>query len=321
MNPYQQNQNIMKGFFKKPVILVFAIVSFVSVVTSMLSGYFIAKSHVLDTLFNQYADKIQDFLDQLSNNFHIETISLSSNKPDFSFSFQIDLMTVLIGLAFLFFFIKSRSTNPVSTLKAPTIMFRVYAMILFICSIVSASLGLLTVAASAALVPSTAWLLLCVIPGLAYFLVYGIAIFLFSGSVKNNQKSIYLSNRGASFFGIMSLINALLSLASLVAESILFLNTGENSLYIIMFTAMGLVPVALSVIMGVIAFSYSSYIKKLSRGYVYDPEEQPADNFEYPEQNDDNNDNAQKPRFCRKCGQQLNPDDYFCNHCGTAVNK
>lgn len=310
MNPYQQNLNIMKGFFKRPIILVFAIISLASIFTAMISGLILFLSHAQTYIFQQFEGILRDYLTEFGNNFDIPTTV--AIQPENNFVYSLDLMTVLIGLAFIFFFVKSRSSNPLATLKAPTVMFRVYAMITFVCTIIAFVLEMITVCAAVALVPTYGWVLAVAVPLLGYLLAYGISIYLFSGSLKASQKSIYLSNRGAGFFGIMNFISACLSLSILVIQSVILVYSEVDIVTVVLTDALGLVPIAASVILGIIALSYSSYIKQLSEGFVYDPIEQSVDNPEPAEQQN---------LFCRNCGQQLGPDDYFCNHCGTPIKK
>ena len=306
MNPYQQNLNIMKSFFRKPIVLVYAIVTLSSVVTTMISGFVLIRADVSAHLSQFIMGITQNILSELNVNVDLDTIATASRSSS-SYSLNIDLLTVLIGLAFVFFYTKSKSANPMATLKAPTVMFRIYAIFTFVCSIIAVTFGMIGVCVSVIFIPSFAWLLAITVPSFVYLLLYGISIFLFSGSIKNNQRSIYLSNRGAAFFGIMSIIGAVVSLCSSAATSVIFINSGVDTVAVVLMNVLGIVPVASSVILGIIALSYSSYIKKLSEGFVYDPVEQAEQ--------------TEQPLFCGNCGQQLNPDDYFCNHCGTPVKR
>jgi hypothetical protein len=74
----------------------------------------------------------------------------------------------------------------------------------------------------------------------------------------------------------------------------------------------------------VVALSYSSYIRKISQDFTTVPEaETESEDDEQLPYIGVQGVTAQQTEVitCKKCGKQLTPDDYFCNHCGTPVEK
>lgn len=339
MNPYQQNINIVKGYFKKPIVLVFSILCFASILVTMVTNFFISTSTLTNQITQEFFGKFYESFEKAATEEGSALPSLQSimdTTPRTTFSIHIDLLAVLLAITFLLFFIQSQSEANGRTLKASRVMFRVYAIFQFVAGIVLCSIALPALLLSAALinpyVPEISGFTLLLIPLIIIILLYGISIHVFAKSIKKSLTTIYLTRRGSSFFGVMSLILAVSSLGEIILTLIYFDKIGISfgTISLVMMIVNAVFKIALYVVFALVAFGYSSYIKDYAQEYVveaYEYEEISHNEYQdgydavyaqNPAQNAPQQDVA---RFCGKCGRPINPDDYFCNNCGTPIQK
>ena len=185
-----------------------------------------------------------------------------------------------------------------------------------------------------------------VLVAVAYMILISLSRMIFSCSIRKSVTSVYLKKGGAKLYGIILIISAAFELFTLIY---MLLNGGE-------FNVMGTVSMAIttadSLLMGIVALMYSSYINGFIKGFAntvpgsgnsvesayaeplpyngVDPVQPPHEyrSFEFTVQAGpvngyvENNEPVKvRAVFCTNCGKQLNPEDYFCNHCGTPVKK
>lgn len=328
MNPYQQNINIMKGFFKKPLTLVFSICTFVTIFVTSVTNFLLSTSDLTSQLtrqiVNQFNEAFKHFAAQNGINYYSSPFYVTSTKTP---TMSIDLLGVLLGITLILFYVQSQSEINGRTLRASRIMFRIYAIFKFVAGIIICAVGvpslLFSVSFTSSFMPHTTWFFIAVIPLIVILLLYGISIHVFAKTIKKNLTSIFLTDRGAKFFGVMSIITALISLGTTIISLLYFNNIGIriSAVDFGMIITKSVFDMIFNVLFAVLAFSFSSYIKGYSKEYVveaYEYEQTTAPNFtSEPAQAAQ----QQAPVFCSRCGRQLNPDDYFCNGCGTPVQR
>lgn len=302
-NPYQGNLDLIKDFFKKPLILVFVIASFFSWAFDSVVEALGAKSLVSLEAFKWGRDLIIEAQDKADFKF----ADISSAEPSSS-SFSMDVVGILIPLAFLLFYIFSKSSDRTKTLTAPSILFEISAIF----SIVAASVVLVTVVLVIVLLaifaPAYLWLAPIAAAASAFLFLYALGQKKFSKSIKKSMNSIYLLNKGAMFFGVMCFVSAVIELAMCSGEAFLFTKYPEDVFSFVMLSVNSAVKIAQAVLLGIIAVVFSNYISRVSTDLVLEGASEPQ-----PETN--------QPLTCKKCGKPLGEDDYFCNNCGTTVEK
>ncbi|MCH5299111.1 MAG: zinc ribbon domain-containing protein [Ruminococcus sp.] len=329
-NLYQQNTNIIKGFFRKPIVLVNVIVMFATIVVNLVMSVFISNSVALKQL-------VSDFL--RSSGFEHSVYPNS-----YSFNTSIPVMSILIAVAFLLFYIFSR--NPQRTLNGPATMFQVLSIIQLVTVCLLSALCVLLMFFFTILMFAPEGQFLAIFVLILAVLVVAILIeaisrFMFANSIKKSLNGIYLFRNGAKTFAVMQFISVAFSALSAIAFMILgsvassqfnyYYTTDPMFCYLFAISfAIGTLP---SLFMGILAVQYDSYIKDMTQNFspvqqapifqpVYqNPEPTPAP-YE-PQQYTQPEVQADEPQgvFCSNCGKQLNPDDYFCNQCGTPVKK
>lgn len=334
-SPYSQNIEIVKGFFRKPMVLLTAIMSFVATAYSL----FLSFSGVLNniTISNQYGPS-----------------SVVSVNPGVLPG--INVTGVVTALAFLLFFILSR--KPDSKLSAPSVMFKVISIIelVAVCAAMAA-LGffaftyvsgsyLSDIAPAASVLAITIMAILLIAAG-AFIIVLMIAQLRFASSVRKSLTSIYLTRNGAALFGIMMLVLigfelvlfafSLPALSSIIEFKVLMLGSSK---FLLGFVA--------NLFMAITALMYSSYIKNISSRFVTEPQQQASEEEQTPQPVRNVQEvpiqqyipnmpapgevppapttqapapEAPQTIICKNCGEQLGPDDYFCNNCGTPIER
>lgn len=288
--PYQQNIEIIKGFFRKPVVLVLSVCSFVSIGLNLLMIFL--------SPFNALAQKA------------ISEYSTAYDTSQFSDGFiiggSVSVTTILFALTFLLFYLFSKKQN--NSLSAPSIMFKVLAIIelvlmiiatlLVIAALVVLGILLLVVmnASDSPVSPSqlTAMsalyiiLLIVLIPTFVFILLHSIAQLQFANSIRKSLTTIYLHRKGANLYGALHIIFAVLTAVILVFEIFFVLVISvSQQIYLspVQITGMfmqSILGIALNIITAVVAISYSSYIKNISMKFQTEapaPQAAPSDNF------------------------------------------
>ncbi len=302
-NPYQENINMVKAFFRKPIILVYAIIS----ALPLIAAFFINYNSIAASLGANFGELIQN-----------------ADNGSFYSILLVPVFQIAFGVAMLYFYVHSRSEE--KNLNLPSKLYRILSMIWLIgTALVSIAMilavSLLVLYSLEKFTPDVNVVLLPALSAsIPVVLLTAIGQAAFAGSVKESCSTIYLKRRGAGLFAVMSVISAVLE-TYIIISAAYYIGTnliGLNSLMVpaYIFAALSVVR---HIFGAVIAFSYNSYIKKLALDFVTEPESEEPE-AAVPE-NGQNAPGAEQIIICKKCGKQLTADDYFCNHCGTPVEK
>lgn len=279
INPYQQNTDIIKNFFKRPIILVFAIFSFILPLISFISSLLMSPA-------------ANSFLDSYVTN----------SGANISISFSIPIGSVFLAVCYLLIYIFSKNPHPAKSPSAPFTVLWVLAIIsLVISSLIILLLFLfigvffLVLYAGAsysyrsyysfndsfpqnfpaeAIIPLFLFVICVLLIVFAFMLFYSINNLRYLSSIRKSMHSIYLKKNGAMAFGVINIIFAsfcfLLALVSLTGV----LGNLTNTPAVFVFSG-GLILLALSgtqnLIQGIIAVQYSKYISDITRTLRKDP--------------------------------------------------
>lgn len=340
LNPYEHNTEIIKAFFKKPVVLLASVFTFADLIFKLVKSIIgpdkFSAQPIVSKLFPYFEDNAQDL--------------------DVSGGFSLDILGLLLALSLLLFFICAR--NPRSRLKTPTVMFRVFSVIEFIIGCLCAVLILILIAVIGITGGGIPVFALVAIPLLmvilAYLILSVLSLLMFARSIDKSINSIYLYDNGAKIFGVLTVINAALSLASAVfLDAAVISNASlyeQFSANIPILTASAVTGFLSSVFVGITALKYSSYIKSFTRDFATEaPLAEDYSEFEphpYPGAADVTPPQAYMPQpqqqqvtqplpvqetpkpqpepqalVCQSCGNRVSPEDYFCNNCGAKILK
>lgn len=186
--PYQQNVEILKGFFSRPLTLICGIVAGLSAILGMVN------------------------------------ITTGSRNTSVSFSVQsTGSLAVLLAIAFIFLYAKSRSNDPMPFGGMVTLI-KVYSII----GIASTGFAILAMAGLTVFVrlfldEAFRYFLLFVImitPFALVTLLHSVAMLLWSNSIKKGATSVYLSSRGSILLAVTSILLAIVGIATTVAVAI-----------------------------------------------------------------------------------------------------
>lgn len=266
--PYQQNVQILKGFFSKPLTLICAIFSGLTCIFGMFS------------------------------------INTSTGSTNISFSSGTGgSISILLCIALILLYAKCRSNDPMP-FGATVTLIKIYSII----EIVIGGLALLAFTGITFLIALVLQgqkvfgyiLILCIfaIPLALVTLIHGIGLLLWSDSIKKGATSVYLKSRGSILLAVSSILSIIVSVASAIASFIFIKEYGPeisaylhhlaeenpnfnfsglfdssdpmNSLFI---SAAGIVTVLNTVLSAVfyallaaLAISFHTYIKKYTNG-------------------------------------------------------
>lgn len=326
LNPYRQNAEMIKAFFRKPLVLVAAILSFVNIGVTFILG--------LVGIADDFSGMIYQFADEFGN----EPISSGDSR-----FICIDLFGILLAISFLLLFICARKAD--SNMNVAATFFKVISVIQLVvfcllCVLMLVMIGLFLMI----MFMPFGFMALILIPififMIAWLLILGISQAVFANSVKKSVNSIYLYKNGAKLYGIMNIISAVLFLALIASEFIntpaIFSSTGSFD----MESIKTFLPLAISLVLsvatvlttGIVAIQYSGYIKALTQQFVTEAPNAPVypnNNFQEPEPFQGINGATPIEPFnppmqqlvCQNCGNPVNEDDYFCNNCGSPIKK
>ncbi len=287
ISPYQQNIDIIKGFFKKPIVLVLAIASFTCIAYNLVASFLNIYGNIGDQAIKYFLDHLPEQV-KIPNNL----ISTSGSSGG-----GVDIIGILFAVSFLLFFLLSKKQE--NKLGVPSVMFKVISIV----SVVG--IGIVTgivlpvfaiIAVSAPMINEvfdgmgTFMFYLYMYLGiyLAVFLVYVISQLVFSLSIRKSLTSIYLKRTGAMFFGVMSFIQASAGIAASIFV-VAGLSNSEaitlNSTQIIVLIVSSVLSAAQNVLTGIVAIQYSNYIKDISQKFrtEYVPETSALPPMPYPE--------------------------------------
>lgn len=360
-NPFQQNIDIIKGFFRRPITLVVAILAFASLLSNFLINYFIP----LNELAGSFSES---FLNEQTHN----TLVNSGGYPSASVA-PINVTGILLAVSILLFYILSRKNE--NALSAPSIIFKVISIIYLVavsilCVVVFFLIALFgSIGGFLSVVDNTkvyGYIILFALGILAlviaYALVSAISQVVFANSIRKSLTSIYLKRNGATLFGITCFISAGIEIAVIALISFILNNTFvfyPTYAQIALFAVSSAISVAFNISFGILALKYSAYIKDLSEKYHteaysenFDAAYEEAQTYqEFPQapvqqmpiqqapvqqapvqtfQNEPtavppapSAETSDKPKanFCTQCGQPVGEDDYFCNNCGKEIKR
>lgn len=280
ISPYQQNIDILKGFFKKPIVIALSAGTFVSVLVGIILSFF----NIYGNLGEQAVDY---FLDRLPEGVDVSRTFVSTGGSSGS---NLDIMAILFAVVFLLFYVLSRKQE--NKLGVPSIMFKVISIIV----VVSAGLLLGVVLLVFLLLLASAPVIDSVMEGftsmfiplyifLAIFMVVyllsAISQLIFSLSIRKSLTSIYLKRTGAMFYGVMSIITAAFGVAMLIFFLIFLSNVPffkMNDVQITVMCVTSAISVCNSVLAGILAMQYSTYIKNISQKFRVEYPSEPAVN-------------------------------------------
>ena len=328
-NVYQQNTNIIKGFFRKPIVLINAIVIFATIVANLVFGVLAASRIPMGQIIN-------DILMSTDTPYTV-------NPNSYNVNVNIPIMSVLIAVAFLLFYLFSR--NPNRGLNGPATLFQVLSVIQLViaCLVGALCVILIFLFLAMSFSPNGQIMLIFVLllaAIVALLLTETISRFMFANSIKKSLNGIYLFRNGAKTFAVMQFITVGFSVLSAIGilafgstvspQFYSYYNyTIDSSLWY--FSAINVLVGMLSpLFMGILAIQYDSYIKKMTQSFAppvqptpFQPvyQEPAPTTSPYDPQHIAEHEPQPHATFCSNCGKQLNPDDYFCNQCGTPVQK
>ena len=295
MNPYQQNIDIVKGFFKRKITLLFAIFTILPIFSIVFLNL----------------DSVYRFIDAFSNDSIKSAVGPNTNILGTLSSVYILLVfQVLLAVIFLLFFVKSDSEK--STLNAPIKMFRIVSIIEMII-VILISLAMVFVVMFASLyimanytLPLSATAVPIMFISIPAFLVLVFGQLKFAGNIKESVTSIYLKQGGAKLYGIANIIMAVICVYFTAVITIFGISEISTFAPLIGFFGLSVIKYIFGALLGL---KYAKYIGEYSNSATT------------REKDDKPEDNTPEGIVCKKCGNPLNSDDYFCNHCGTPVEK
>ncbi len=295
-SPYQQNINIMKGFFRKPIVLTLSIFTFLTVVFQVTVSILNPFGAIVNRFLSSYLNSIDT--SQVNVN---QGIGVSPSIPLGS------ILTILFAVAFLLMYLQSKQEK--ANLSAPSTIFKVISIInvvlVSLLTLISAAVVAILLLVAPALQSNPDYadnpavvmfaglsIALCVIliPLCVMLLLNAIGQLLFANSIKSSLTSIYLKRKGAVLYGVTEILIAAYTIAKgiFIIIFILIYNSQYTAIIeplpITLIIMQMLFTAAASVIMGVLAFKYSSYIKKISQKFRIEIPDEPAkiENNEQP---------------------------------------
>lgn len=286
-NLYQQNTNILKEFFKKPIVLITSIVWFATIIVNFFLGIFMSNNDAIKRM-------IHDIL----------TMEGSYAYTYTNTGLNIPIVSVLIALAFLLFYISSRKAD--GGLNGAATLFKVVSIIALVASCILSAVCVLAMFLCFVLmlIPAAQFIFIFILffaVLVAMLLIESISQLFFANAIKKSLNGIYLYKNGAMTFAVIQFIKV--SVFALLSIICYFVYIGISSqpgyyyplvpelflLAIISFV----VSIPSSLFMGILALKYSSYISTMSQGYVptaqpYTPQQSsfnPQPNPYNPQQN------------------------------------
>ena len=304
MNPYNGNVNIIKDFFRRPLILVTAIFAFLSMIASQvvsLIPMFQFKNNEILRMVSAELSKLGEKYNLSEGEFQFEGVG----------SFPV---FVLIAVAFLLFFIMSRSQT--ATLKAPLVVFRIHAVVYLVMSIILTVFLILFGVVVIIELPSFAVPAIIIAAGFsAFMLLFSISQLIFVKSIEKSCSSIYLmKSDSAIIFAITAIVSVFVSIAIQIYFTIQMSDQIAPIAANWCSTALSCVSYLL---IAVVAFKYYFYLRGITEDLVIEPEGIVDEEGE-PFQGINGVGTSKK---CANCGKPMGKDDYFCNYCGTTVEK
>ena len=301
-NPFAQNIAVVKEYFKKIPVLLLAIFQFLGTVLSV--GVVIA----VPTWITSF---VSNMLAQTGGSVDPETQEMITNYMNFSSSssFFMNIPSLFIGIlvavAFLLIFLKSRSKNVNASPKAGVMILFVLSVIELVSTVIISvfllliGLGVFVGSATASSSSSSLNTENYTIAGLAVLLSLAVVIFMilfysinklrYYKSVKNSCSSIDLFSNGAGAYGVMNIILSVFvffSMAGAVLSAILLdlfddylthmlgysllahSDKGAGVRVLLLTAAVMLLSFVFLVLEASVALGYRKYIRRIKFGYT-----------------------------------------------------
>lgn len=313
-NPFSQNLAIVKSYFKKPLVLILAIIYAVSIGVSLVSGFMMGPvmSDMYQSMFSftgsydYMTEADTQIVDMLLSDGMLSTIILCAMLPSL-------IITALYATAYFIIYFKSKNESPDSTPKAGFTILFVLSILNLIYVAFAALIILLCVALivfAAVMISQEAYMsssestmvtvifsiiALVFVATIAVMLIYAISNFNYIKNARNSLTSVNLSAKGAGVYGVISLIFGIFTLLSALPTIVMspFIDIIAHSMPaefpIEVFASMGdiylisgllsLVSVSAMIIDAIIALGYKKHIKNITNSY-----HTPENNFDAPTQ-------------------------------------
>lgn len=292
ISPYQQNIDIIKNFFKKPIVLVNTIIETLAIPVVFLMLYFL--SNFMNSLIYESYSSSYSYYDYYSYN----------PVPMFdSFLFGIGIIAcipaVLTIVAKFLIYFKSKNPDPnvkpsagftiLWVMSIISVVFLSLACFIFVISMI---IAIFAVSAYSAYEnysygygygSTQSSTMLLVVIFIIYLVVFAVAFFFiinqmrFYGSVRKGLNSIYLKNNGAMIYGVFQIVGGVFSTLTflmyvfvLIAfASVAAMDSSMANVPLDFFAAATIcigLSAASAITGGIIAVKYSGYIKNIVLG-------------------------------------------------------
>lgn len=305
-NPFSQNLSIVKNYFKRPLVLVLAILYAVTILLSLVSVFTMgtSMSEMYGTMF-EFAGAFEEMPQEASDIFTLMTSSSTLTIILLIAMIPSIIITALYALSYFLIYFKSKNTAPNSNPKAGFTIRFVLSVLNLIYSIFTALLLVIVIAmfiiaavviaqepgiTSTDVTISTVLFSIAAlfIAGLtAVMLIYTISNFNYIKSARNSLCTVNLSNKGAGTYGVITLIFGIISFLSVIPSLLAApLMSSVSSLMPADFTAefpvglfesmgsiyllsgiMSIFSVVVMIIDAIIALGYKKYINNITSGY------------------------------------------------------
>ncbi|MBQ8860100.1 MAG: hypothetical protein IJ015_02035 [Ruminococcus sp.] len=301
-NPYAHNQAIVKSYFKRPLVLVLAILYIVSIVCSLASSFAMGNTFgdMYSTMLNftEAPSEVSDMFNSFSSSGLFTGFFAIAMIPSI-------ILTALYATAYFIIYFKSKNENENSSPKAGftilyvlAIMSLIYAIfvallfVLFITLFIVGSIAMSqepNITSEESTIFTVMFSVFAVIfAGMgAIMLIYAISNFNYIKSAKNSLCSANLSYKGATTYGVMSIIFGVSSFMSVLPSLMVapIMNTMsqlipselESELPVEVFSQMSslylvsgivsAISVAILIISAIIALGYKKHISNIKNGY------------------------------------------------------
>lgn len=292
LNPYQQNIDIVKNYFKKPLVLAVAIVAALSVIASTIFSFYVNNS--VTSLLNALSDVMTDA------DFYFQPTGYNVSSI---FSSLVSLaISALPVTAFFLIYFKSKNPDPTSNPSAGFTILWVLSIIGLVGLSIGALFCVLGVLALTFLLflntNSTSdiefgvglliFVLIFVLVFMGVALFYQISQLRFYSSVRKSTQGLALESKGAAPYGVLAIIFGIISGFGVLSvfsipsimqtfsqsanfsgqEAYIFTSIIDYVSNIATFaTIINLLVAVQSILIGVVAFGYNTYIKNLTSSF------------------------------------------------------
>lgn len=292
LNPYQQNIDIVKNYFKKPLVLAVAIVAALSVVASTIFSFYVNNS--VTSLLNTLSDVMTE------SDFYFQPTGYNVSSI---FSSLVSLaISALPVTGFFLIYFKSKNPDPASNPSAGFTILWVLSIIGLVGLSIGALFCVLGVLALTFLLflntNSTSdiefgvglliFVLIFVLVFMGVALFYQISQLRFYSSVRKSTQGLALESKGAAPYGVLAIIFGIISgfgvlsvfsIPSIMQTFSQSANFSEQEAYIFtsitdyvsnlatFSTVINLLAAVQSILIGVVAFGYNTYIKNLTSSF------------------------------------------------------